>query len=57
MRFDDIVIEGPGTLVKGMIELDANGEIASASFPSFALSDGDKATLARRPRSRTARSR
>src|SRR5947209_6583763 len=45
MRFDDIVIDGPGTLVKGMIELDANGEIALASFPSFALSDGDKATL------------
>jgi hypothetical protein len=45
MRFDDIVIDGPGTLVKGTIELDANGEIASASFPSFALSDGDKATL------------
>jgi hypothetical protein len=45
MRFDDIVIEGPGTLVKGTIELDANGEIQLASFPSFALSDGDKATL------------
>ena len=45
MRFDDIVIEGPGTLVKGMIELDSNGEIVLASFPSFALSDGDKATL------------
>src|SRR6185295_8617807 len=45
LRFDDIVIEGPGTLVKGMIELDANGEILLASFPSFALSDGDKATL------------
>jgi hypothetical protein len=45
MRFDDIVIEGPGTLVKGMIELDAHGDIVLASFPSFALSDGDKATL------------
>jgi hypothetical protein len=45
MRFDDIVIDGPGTLVKGMIELDQNGDIALASFPSFALSDGDKATL------------
>src|SRR6185295_10142295 len=45
LRFDDIVIEGPGTLVKGMIELDANGEILLASFPTFALSDGDKATL------------
>src|SRR3954452_296573 len=44
-RFDDIVIDGPGTLVKGMIELDQSGEIALASFPSFALSDGDKATL------------
>ena len=45
MRFDDIVIEGPGTLVKGMIELDASNEIVLASFPTFALSDGDKATL------------
>lgn len=45
MRFDDIVIDGPGTLVKGTIELDQNGDIALASFPSFALSDGDKATL------------
>jgi hypothetical protein len=45
MRFDDIVLEGPGTLVKGTIELDQNGEISLASFPSFALSDGDKATL------------
>jgi hypothetical protein len=45
MRFDDIVIEGSGTLVKGMIELDANNEIALASFPTFQLSDGDKATL------------
>jgi hypothetical protein len=39
------VIEGPGTLVKGMFELDHNGEISLARFPYFALSDGDKATL------------
>ena len=45
MRFEDIVIEGAGTLVKGMIELDDKGEIVLASFPTFALSDGDKATL------------
>lgn len=45
MRFEDIVIEGPGTLVKGMIELDANNEITIASFPTFQLSDGDKVTL------------
>jgi hypothetical protein len=45
MRFEDIVIEGGGTLVKGMIELDDRGEIVLASFPTFQLSDGDKATL------------
>ena len=45
MRFEDIVIEGAGTLVKGMIELDDKGEIILASFPTFQLSDGDKATL------------
>ncbi len=45
MRFEDLVIEGSGTLVKGLVELDGNGDIALASFPSFALSDGDKATL------------
>jgi len=45
MRFEDIVIEGAGTLVKGMLELDDKGEIILASFPTFGLSDGDKATL------------
>ncbi|MEA2927681.1 MAG: hypothetical protein QOG38_109, partial [Hyphomicrobiales bacterium] len=45
MRFEDIVIEGSGALVKGMIELDDKGEIMLASFPTFGLSDGDKATL------------
>src|SRR5262249_52341497 len=45
MRFEDILIEGAGTLVKGMIELDDKGEIQLASFPTFQLSDGDKATL------------
>ena len=45
MRFEDIVIEGAGTLVKGMLELDDKGEIMLASFPTFGLSDGDKATL------------
>ena len=49
MRFDDIVIEGPGTLVKGMIELDQNGEIALASFPSFALVRRRQGDAARRP--------
>jgi len=45
MRFEDIVIDGPGVLVRGMIEINANNEITLASFPTFQLSDGDKATL------------
>jgi hypothetical protein len=44
-RFDDIVIEGPGTSVKGAVELDENGQVQSANFPTFNLSDGDKTTL------------
>jgi hypothetical protein len=31
--------------VKGAIEVDASGEITSADFPVFSLSDGDKASL------------
>jgi hypothetical protein len=45
MRFEDLVIEGQGTLVKGLIELDSDGNILLASFPNFGLADGDKATL------------
>ena len=45
MRFDDLLIDGPGILVEGSVELDANGEMQSANFPVFATSDGDKATL------------
>jgi hypothetical protein len=44
-RIEDLVVEGPGVLVKGIIELDQNQDIVLASFPTFALSDGDKATL------------
>ncbi len=44
-RFDDITIDGQGTLAKGAVELDAGGELVSANFPVFALSDGDKLTL------------
>ena len=50
MRFEEIVIEGAGRLVKGTIELDDKGEIMLANFPTFQLSDGDKATLQGRPR-------
>jgi hypothetical protein len=44
-RLEDVVIEGPGTLVKGTVEMDNEGEIVLANFPSFALSDGDKASM------------
>ena len=44
-RFEDMVIEAPGTSVKGTLECDGAGNIVSASFPVFSLSDGDKTTL------------
>jgi hypothetical protein len=45
LRFDDLVIDGPGVLAKGTIELDNDGELQTANFPLFATSDGDKASL------------
>ena len=44
-RFEDLVLDGSGSLVKGHIELGDDGDILSANFPIFALSDGDKTTL------------
>ena len=44
-RFEDLAIDGAGANVKGTIELDASGEVTSADFPVFSLSDGDKASL------------
>lgn len=44
-RFDDIVIDGAGVTVKGAVELDANNSLTSANFPTFNLSDGDKASV------------
>jgi len=44
-RFEDIAIDGSGTNVRGTIELDASGDLTSAVFPVFALSDGDKASI------------
>jgi len=46
MRFDDLVIDGAGANVKGALEIDSNnGEIVSANFPVFSLSEGDKVTV------------
>jgi hypothetical protein len=44
-RIDDLVLESQGASVKGALELDENGEILTANFPVFQLSDGDKAML------------
>ena len=44
-HFDDIVIEGSGSSAKGSIEVDENGQVQSANFPTFSLSEGDKTTL------------
>jgi hypothetical protein len=44
-RFEDIVVEAPNTSVKGAVEVDAAGEVQTASFPVFSLSNGDKTSL------------
>jgi hypothetical protein len=44
-RFDDIAIDGPGTAVKGSVEMDDSGQVQTANFPTFNLSDGDKTML------------
>ncbi|MBV8753204.1 MAG: hypothetical protein JO328_10145 [Hyphomicrobiales bacterium] len=44
-RLEDLAINGPGTLVKGTVEMDTDGNIVLANFPTFALSDGDKASI------------
>ena len=45
MRFDNLSIDGASTSVRGSVEIDNGGEIVSANFPVFSLSDGDKVTL------------
>jgi hypothetical protein len=44
-RFEDLVIDGSGVLVKGNIEIDPTGDIISANFPVFSLAEGDKTTF------------
>src|SRR6266850_6467207 len=44
-RFEDIVVEGGGVSIKGSLEVDQNGDLLSANFPTYAPSDGDKTTL------------
>jgi hypothetical protein len=44
-RLEDIVIDGGGVTIKGSLEIDQNGELLNASFPTYAPSEGDKASL------------
>ncbi|WP_168192814.1 DUF3971 domain-containing protein [Undibacter mobilis] len=44
-RFEDLSIEGAGASVKGTVEIDNNGNLLLANFPTFALSDGDKLSV------------
>jgi hypothetical protein len=44
-RFEDIVIDGGGVSIKGSLEVDQNGELMNANFPTYAPSEGDKASL------------
>jgi hypothetical protein len=44
-RLEDFVLEGSGASARGAIELDARGELVLANLTTFAVSDGDKASL------------
>jgi hypothetical protein len=44
VRLDDLSITGSGASVKGSVEIE-DGQVESANFPVFALSDGDKVSL------------
>jgi hypothetical protein len=44
-RFEDVLIEGSGTLIKGSAEVDQNNDLMNVNFPTFAPSEGDKASL------------
>jgi hypothetical protein len=44
-RFEDIVVEGNGVSIKGSLEVDQNGELLNANFPTYSPSEGDKTSL------------
>jgi hypothetical protein len=44
-RIDDLNVTGSGTSLKGSLVIEPDGDIISANFPTFQLSDGDKASL------------
>jgi hypothetical protein len=44
-RLEDIVVDGGGVSIKGSIEIDQNGDLMNANFPTYSPSEGDKTTL------------
>lgn len=44
-RLEDIFVDGSGAMLRGTLDVDANGELQSVNFPTFGLADGDKASL------------
>jgi hypothetical protein len=44
-RFEDIVIDGGGVSIKGSLEVDQNGDLIGANFPTYSPSEGDKTSL------------
>uniref|UniRef100_E6VM16 YhdP central domain-containing protein n=1 Tax=Rhodopseudomonas palustris (strain DX-1) TaxID=652103 RepID=E6VM16_RHOPX len=44
-RLDDVTVEGGGTLIKGSLEVDPDGDLINVNFPVYSPSEGDKAML------------
>jgi hypothetical protein len=44
-RLEDIVVDGGGVSIKGSLEIDQNGDLVNANFPTYAPSEGDKTSL------------
>src|SRR6266581_4312608 len=44
-RLEDIVIDGGGASIKGSLEVDQNGDLMNASFPTYSPSEGDRTSL------------
>jgi hypothetical protein len=44
-RLEDIVIDGGGVLIKGSLEVDQNGDLMNANFPTYSPSEGDRTSL------------
>lgn len=43
--FQDISVDGGGVSIKGSLEIDNNGDLLNANFPTYSPSEGDKTSL------------